>query len=334
MISVLHHALRESLKLWAVRESRLLIGVSGGADSVALLRGLVDLQDEFSFRLAVAHYDHALRTESSEDARWVKELCESLQLPCFSERRPVTSEDQNLPEESARRLRYEFLTKVALAQNCRFVAVAHTADDQVETVFHHLIRGTGLAGLSGIPSERPLTENITLIRPLRNVRRSELVAALAEWNQPFLTDSSNTDRRYTRNRIRHDLLPQLREKLNPQVDEALLRLSVQAMEAQDVIRQLADELLSRASLDVQPCSIRLNRVPFEASPLLVVREALRQLWERGGWPRQNLSFSHLDQLAGMLKTGAPSRVCLPQGVEAICRGSLLELRRDRDNCEL
>ncbi len=329
MTSVIHHALREFLRRKNLRNESLLIGVSGGADSVALLRGLADLSSEFSLRIEVAHYDHALRSDSESDCEWVLQLSHRLGLTFHSQRREVSkSGEERLAEESARRLRYDFLVDVAQKIGARFISVAHTADDQVETVLHHLFRGTGLAGMAGIPEERSLTESVTLIRPLLTVRRAELVIALKEWDQSFLTDSSNVDGLYTRNRIRHDLIPRLREILNPQVDNAVLRFSAQAEEAQEVIVGLASELLDRACLDLQPGSIRLDRHAFESAAAIVVRESLRQLWHRGNWPRQNLSFAHLDQLANMLRNGAPSRISLPHGVEAACRGHLLELRRE------
>jgi len=321
--------LRNAIRRVQVRSASILVGVSGGADSVALLRGFKELAEAESLSLTVAHYDHALRAESQADAEWVQALSDAIGLPCVIERRPAVpvSAEEGISEESARRLRYDFFKETAQSRGCQLVAVAHTADDQAETVFHHLIRGTGLAGLGGIPAQRLLSGDLLLIRPLLTVRRGDLVNALAEWKQEYRTDATNQNLRYTRNRIRHDLLPQLREKLNPQVETALLRLSQQADEAQRVIEELAQERLQQAELHVSSLSIRIRRDPFLTAPVIVVREALRQLWIQAEWPRQALSFSHLDQLASQVKTGEPSRFQLPGGIDCFCRGPLLELRR-------
>ena len=157
-------------------------------------------------------------------------------------RRALLSEDSesrlNVSEESARDVRYVYLQQVATEQHCGFVAVAHTADDQVETLLHHILRGTGLAGLRGMPAEREFGES-RLIRPLLTVRRADVEAYLTAIDQPFRSDATNAEERFTRNRIRHILLPLLRERFNPQVDAALLRLGEQAQDTTRVLHAIA-----------------------------------------------------------------------------------------------
>lgn len=319
--------LRIALNQMSVRGASVVVGVSGGADSVALLLGLHEIAAEFELRLNVAHYDHAVRTDSQDDTDWVKALAAKLDLPFITERGSPIAISPLLAEESARKLRYDFLIKAAKDTDSRWVAVAHTADDQVETVLHHIVRGTGLSGLSGIPEMRDLDGTITLIRPLLNAQRTDLIAALSEWNQPYRVDSTNQESVYTRNRIRNELLPLLREKMNPQVDTALLRLASQAADAQKAIEQIAKSLLADACLNIQPTTVRLDRRPFAQAPVAVIREAIRQSWIQCEWRRQSLGFRHLNQLAEMLQTGSPSQICLPHHIIATCRGSMLELRK-------
>ncbi|SFH63580.1 tRNA lysidine(34) synthetase TilS [Planctomicrobium piriforme] len=344
--SPLSDALQSALTALHIQDAPLLVAVSGGADSVALLLGLCDLRESLRLQLTVAHFDHALRADSAEDAQWVSQLAAGLRVPCIIGRReagdaphprPLSSEyrgeggSEMMPEESARKLRYGFLRQTAKEQGCRYLAVAHTADDQTETVLHHILRGSGLKGLGGIPPQRELDADLTLIRPLLKLRRADLLSALAAWDQTFLTDPTNVELQYTRNRIRHDLLPKLRAEFNPKVDEALERLAIQASDQQAAIEQLARQLLQKAVIDVQPDSIRFNRNEFATMPVAVIREALSLAWQQQSWPRQGLGFQHLDHLASMLVNGTPTKLSLPHGVEAACRGNLLELRKSKRN---
>ena len=178
-----------------LRGASILVGVSGGADSVSLLRGLHALADQAGLRIVAAHLNHGMRPGAAErDAAWAGELCERLGLPIAIESVDVLAhaKDQRLGlEEAARSLRYQFFDRAARQENCTHVAVAHTADDQVETVLHHLFRGTGLAGLRGMLPKRPLSDGLTLVRPLLSIRRAQIEAWLAEIGQDFRTDSTN-----------------------------------------------------------------------------------------------------------------------------------------------
>ncbi len=326
MDDLLRTSVRQSLSELGISDFRLLIGVSGGADSVSLLRAMLELAEELKLTLAVAHFDHAMRPDSAENAAWVQQLATLFGLPCYLGVRsgPISAA---VSEETARQLRYRFLLKTAQEHQFPFIAVAHTADDQVETVLHHLLRGTGLKGLSGIPLSRKLSDDQTLIRPLLQTSRKDVLQALESWQQPYLTDSTNTDERLTRNRIRLDLIPQLKEKFNPQVSDALIRLAKQAAETQELIEHLASDLLSQATLEQGPTAVVLNRKVLKESRPPVLREAFRQVWERAGWPRQNLSAARLETLCQMVRTGSPRRCSLPGNVLVTCRKLVLEFHR-------
>ena len=215
-------------------KKRLLLAVSGGADSVALLRGMLALQQEFHLELAVAHLNHQLRgVDSDNDVRWLNEQCAQLQIKFFSGEQNISAiaaESRTGIEETARKVRYDFLRNIASENNFSHIAVAHHADDQAETVLHHFLRGTGIAGLAGMPFSRKLEEGIQLIRPLLHIRQTEIKNYLQEIDQPFLEDATNQENHYTRNRIRNQLLPLLKEEYNQNIEAALLRLSTQAEE--------------------------------------------------------------------------------------------------------
>jgi len=322
-----------------VRKGKVLIGVSGGADSVALLLGLRHFATERHLQLVVGHFDHAMRNDSAADAQWVKHLCHELGLEARIARRQIAGIEEtsaiggkSVSEESARRDRYEFLKTVASEEKCSWVAVAHTADDQVETVLHHILRGSGLNGLRGIPEVRslkgvPSVGELMLIRPFLNVSRNGIDSFLESLSQSFREDPTNASFDYTRNRLRHVVLPMLRTEFNPRIDQALLQLSQQAMDAQIVINELVGKLFCDAVLDQQPGHVRLQRSLLIAHPSGILRAFFAHLWDIQEWPRQNLGFAHLDQLARMVVTQTPSRHSLPTGITALCREHFFELRQ-------
>jgi tRNA(Ile)-lysidine synthase len=313
----------------------IVLGVSGGADSVALLRAVAMLHCSKS-QIVVAHLDHQLRRESADDAAWVERLTDSLGLPVCIERQDIAAAADRAGtglEETARRCRYDFLARVAEDRNCRWVAVAHTADDQAETVLHQLLRGSGLAGLRGMPQQRPLEpsqgrgERI-LIRPLLNVSRSDVLDFLARLNQQYLIDATNEELAHTRNRIRHELLPLLRQQFNPRVQEALVRLAAQAREAQDLVDELAADLLLSAVSEATPDRVMLNVASLRGARRHLVREALRLLFTRQEWPRRRMGFDAWDRLADLAQTAqAPKSLTLPDGIAARYRRGVLTIER-------
>jgi tRNA(Ile)-lysidine synthase len=260
---------------------------------------------------------------AERDAAWAGELCERLGLPIAVESVDVPgyAKDQRLGlEEAARTVRYQFFDRAARQENCAHVAVAHTADDQVETVLHHLFRGTGLAGLRGMPPKRPLSDGLTLVRPLLSIRRAEIEAWLAEIGQEFRTDSTNADQSRTRSRIRHSVLPGLERELGPQVRDSLLRLAGQASELQSAIEELAATLLEQCVEDETPELVRLDSTVLASQPRHLIREVFVELWRRKSWPRRTMDFDDWDRLAGLVTAGGGAT--LPGGIDARRRGNL------------
>lgn len=352
-------ALRTFLAHHGVGRGRMLIAVSGGADSVALLRGMDLIAGEFELQLMAGHFDHHLREESADDADWVAELCRRSGIECrigepddrdisvgagepvsghqIDDRRQVLpatatalrtdpSPRTETTEERARRQRYAFLHHLARNAGCRWIATAHTVDDQVETILHHIARGSGLKGVQGIPERRELSEDISLIRPLSAVSRTSLMAFLSTIGQDFRTDATNRDPTFTRNRIRHAVLPFLREQLNPRVDEALLRLSAQAKAVQQTLETVADRLLESALLTQRPDGVRIDCKVLADQPPGLVREVFSRLWQRQGWPRRNMSFEHFEKLAQLSATREFAQHSLPGSLQAKRRRDVLEIK--------
>lgn len=307
---------------------RVLLAVSGGADSLALLRATQAISDDLGLELIVAHFDHSLRSESAADAEWVSTLAMSLGIRCVTERGDVKDASEKTGrgiEETARRLRYEFLVRAAERCGAPFVATAHTADDLAETVLFHILRGTGLRGLRGIPPRRRLSRNVTLVRPMLEVTRVEVEDYLQMIGQPFLHDPTNAGLDFTRNRLRNAVLPQLREAVNPRLDDALRRLSRQSNEISQLLTRLAHRELRRTLIESTPGVIRLRsrRLATQAKPL--IRETVALAWRQAAWPRQSMNFEHWDALAHIVVHGG--RRTLPEGTDARRRQGELILRR-------
>lgn len=223
----LRETLRQYFQMYGGRT--LVVAVSGGADSLALLHGLTTRRDELDLTLHVATLDHGIRGEAgAADAEYVRQLAQAWGVACTVGRVDVPKLAQEWKvgiEAAARRARYDFLARVCHELNTSYVVTAHNANDQVETILMHIIRGSGTRGLAGMESAAmPYHSTIRLARPLLNVTRAEIDAYCAEHGIIPRHDETNDDTRYTRNRIRHEVLPLLRQ-INPQVDAALLRLS-------------------------------------------------------------------------------------------------------------
>lgn len=317
---------REFLVQNEVSHQPVVVGVSGGADSVALLLALQNLSLEFRLTLTVAHFDHRIRASSADDAEWVRQLAAQWKLPYEIGRAEDTEASADSREATARQRRYQFLTNVVQQRQAAWLAVAHTRDDQVETVLHHIARGTGLRGLMGIPAIRRLTDASRIMRPLLDVSREDVLTFLAERGQEFRQDETNAQTVYTRNRIRHEVLPYLRKTLNPQIDEALLRLALQTRLAEEALESAAHQILKEAVTDQSPQTVRLKLAALSAVPQAVLTTALVELWTQQAWPRQNMSQSHWLQLAQMLQTGSASGLTLPGRIQASIRGQVLQLQ--------
>lgn len=314
----------------AVLDCRIVVAVSGGADSVALLRGLAQIGSSFRLDLLIAHVNHQLRgTASDSDESWVRRLSEETGVDCCVRKVDVTGraeERSQSIEEAARDARYEVLSEIAAAADAAGIATAHSADDQVETILHHVIRGTGLAGLRGMQPVRQLDIGVNLIRPMLQITRLEIEQWLASIGQEFRTDQSNRDSTFTRNRIRRELLPMLESEFNPQVRKALTALSLQGSEAFQFIRlhaeRLASEILEQASAD----SLRINCRDLDAYERIIVREALHVLWQQSGWPLKHMGFQEWERLAEIALSGGAAT--LPRRIDARRRGALLVITRN------
>lgn len=293
----------------------VVVAVSGGGDSVGLLRGLFDMLlsrgESPARRLVVAHARHDLRDEiegdpAGGDAAFVQQLARDLELPCVVKPlavRQAVSGGEGL-EAAARRLRYDFLRDTAGECGARLVATAHTVDDQVETILHRLLRGTGLEGLCGMPQARELVEGIAVVRPMLAIPAATVRGYLRDVGQIWREDASNADTRHARNLLRHEILPRLEEGAYPGVREAILRLSRQAATAAAgsaaVVEAVLDELVS----DAGGGRVRVRAESLAGRPRDFLASVAAGLWRRTGWPRRDMAARHYEAVGDLLAVAA------------------------------
>lgn len=277
------------------RKARVLVGCSGGADSVALLRLLqgVNQGTFWQWQLIVAHVNHNLRgPESKADHAFTRQLAKQLHLPfrVKSLRLKSTSSSQ-VSENAARKARLAALGHMAAANRCSWIAVAHHADDQAETVLMRLIRGTGVRGIAGMATSRPLGA-ARLVRPLLGFTHQSLREYLQAIGQPWQTDLSNANRQFLRNRIRHELLPLL-TIYQPNIRRTLVRLAENARIADWAITKEAKLLIVLITSSRHPCEYRLAIQPLTRASSAAVAMVLRHLIVAAGGRADQIHHSQL-----------------------------------------
>lgn len=294
---------------------RVVCAVSGGADSMAMLWCLYQLRETLSVSVAAAHFNHRLRgAESERDEAFVRSFCAAHGIELTVESGDVAAyaaQSSLSTEAAARELRYAFLERLPFDK----IAVAHTADDNAETVLHHLLRGSGLRGLCGIPPTRG-----RVVRPLLTVGREDVLAYLRAEGLQWVEDSTNALDDCTRNRLRHRVLPLLKEE-NPNLTERLTAQSALLRADDRYLDALAQELLDRARRDGG-----WHCPTLRGAPDALLRRALRLL-VRQALP-QDVSATHIAALQALLHNPSPSaRLSLPDGWIACRCYDLLQLRQ-------
>jgi len=324
--------LEQNLKRLIVAGQGVLLAVSGGRDSMALLHGMTRLRGDLEIsQVVVAHLDHGLRGEAGRhDAELVRSVCQSLEVPAVISAcgaGQLERASRGSLEEAARIARYEFLQTSARAHGMHLIVTAHHAADQAETVLHNILRGTGLRGLRGIPERRRLSDTVELIRPMLTIRDDAITEYIELHSIEFASDATNNDSRHTRNRIRHELLPLLAAEFNPGVQDSIVRLAEQTQELLQSLDAVAESLLAEAVLERTPEHCRLDVRKLTQQALPVVRHALTVLWIQQNWSRKDMSREHWNRLAAMVLDPPPLSIDLPGGIRAELRGNLLVLQR-------
>ncbi len=313
----------------------VVVGVSGGPDSLCLLHLLWRLRERYNISLQAAHLHHQIRgSDADADAEFVRGIAESWQIPLTIERRdvPALAAKRKLAlEEAARVARYSFLVQVARAVGAADIAVGHNADDQVETVLMHWLRGAGLAGLRGMTpvtwlrdlrldleggAELASASPLRLIRPLLEVPRAEIERYCQEQGLRPRFDRSNLDTTFFRNRLRHELIPLL-ESYNPNIREVIRRSASLIADEYDYLRQALEDVWPTLVIAESQRAILFKLAEWRALPVSLQRSTLREAIHHLRPPLRNINWIHVENALDVLRSGFTGMAAtLPQGLIA------------------
>lgn len=284
----------------------VLVGVSGGPDSVALLHVLAAIADQWSIRLIASYLNHNLRCEAKEEADFVAALCAKLSIPCELGSENVVqyrSLRRISMQGAAREVRYRFYDKVAARYAAQKIALGHHLEDNVESVVIHFLRGTGSLGLSGIPPIR----NGRFIRPLIDRTRHEILSFLDQNRIAYLTDASNSNFKYLRNRIRHDLIPALKEKYNPNIVRQLHHLSVILREEENFWEMTVNTSFRDLTVKKGGDFIALDLEGLRQLHPAVCRRIIRHGLAAIKGDLNSIGFKHIEAVQDLISGLSPSR---------------------------
>ena len=302
LIRTINHTLK-SHNLFP-ENSRILVACSGGPDSMALLYLLQDIATHrhTTYKIGVAIVDHCIRPESKDEVLWLQHQVEELGLPFYSATFdvPRLSKEYKKSEETiGRQVRYQWLNEIAQSEGYDYISVAHHKDDQAESILAHIIRGSGLNGLTGM-SVVQSEYAIPVVRPLLDVTKEDLLAYIGTKHISYCVDSTNEDVRYQRNRIRHRIIPEL-EAVNPAVVDAIVRLGSSVNEDVMVISDLTSRTFDKL-VSIGKDEVRISRRALRQEPLAIQR----RLWQRLVSTIDSdltLTSAHQEQLLDIVNTG-------------------------------
>jgi len=300
----LHSKIQRAIKVRGLfeRNQRLLVGVSGGQDSLCLIRLLLDLQPKWGWCLGVVHCDHRWRVDSQANAVHVQNLAKTWEIPFYLE----TATQSINSEARARNWRYQAFGKIAQIYNYQYIVTGHTASDRAETLLYNLIRGAGSDGLQALTWRRCLDSDLILVRPLLEITRSQVGLFCQQFNLPIWEDVTNQDLQYARNRIRQELVPYLQAKFNPQVELNLAQTAELLQAEVDFLEQAAQKLRQEAmewGVVNGEKYWRLNRPILNQSHIALQRRAMRQVLIQVTSASPN--FEHIEKLIALIT--APNR---------------------------
>lgn len=302
LIRTINHTLK-SHNLFP-ENSRILVACSGGPDSMALLYLLQDIATHrhTTYKIGVAIVDHCIRPESKDEVLWLQHQVEELGLLFYSATFdvPRLSKEYKKSEETiGRQVRYQWLNEIAQSEGYDYISVAHHKDDQAESILAHIIRGSGLNGLTGM-SVVQSEYAIPVVRPLLDVTKENLLAYIGTKHISYCVDSTNEDVRYQRNRIRHRIIPEL-EAINPAVVDAIVRLGSSVNEDVMVISDLTSKTFDKL-VSIDDDEVRISRRALRQEPLAIQR----RLWQRLVSTIDSdltLTSAHQEQLLDIVNTG-------------------------------
>lgn len=313
----------------------IVVGVSGGPDSMTLLNVLINLKENLNLKITVAHINHMIRQEAEEETKYVQNFCKQRDIECFVKREKVEELAKNNKigtEEAGRKLRYSFFEEVLEKVNANKIATAHTANDNSETVLMNIIRGSGTSGLKGI---EPIREN-KFIRPLIECTREEIEEYCEEKKLQPKIDKSNSENIYTRNKVRNMLLPYIKENFNPNIVNSLNRLSELAREenlflekkVEEAYKQvLIEECIGKQAVRVKS-KIILDLKKFNKQDLVIKNRLMLYTIGRVLGTSQNIEKVHIEDLVKLCSNNIGNKYLTPnKNIKVMVKGGIIFFER-------
>lgn len=294
----------------------ILIGISGGADSVALLNVLAELRSNSGLRLIACHVNHGLRKDADADQRFVEKICAQKNIPCRSIKIKIPSKLNDSIEQAARHKRFDALIQTAKKVKATSIALAHHQNDLAETVLMRIIRGTGLQGLQAILPKRTI-KRTTFIRPLINEKRCDIEDFLSEHNIKFRTDPTNKNTKFLRNKIRHKLLNCLTTNYNPNIQETLANLAETTSSDYEYLRGEAAKKFKLIISQKSSTSISLNLKKLSKQHPAIKRLILRMTIEHLKGSTRTITLKHIQHIELLIikKHTKTAQLSLPHGLK-------------------
>jgi len=304
----------ETIKKYNLIENgdKIVVGVSGGPDSICLINLLYDIQSEknIEFKLYVCHINHLIREEAGEDEEFVQKYCEEKQIPFFAKHSKVEELAKDLKigtEEAGRKVRYEFFNEILQKTDANKIATAHTKNDNAETVLMNIIRGSGTSGLKGITAIR---EN-KYIKPLIEISRKEIEEYCIENNLNPRYDKTNNENIYTRNKVRNILIPLIEEKFNPNIIEAIDRLSNLASKENEYLEKVTKETYEKLLIKEEKKEIILNLKGFNKENEVIKSRLILYTIKRLFGQTSGIEKVHIDDIIKLCETNIGNKYLTP-----------------------
>ena len=299
------------------KEDKLVIGVSGGPDSMALLHILLTLQEKEqipSCTLLVAHVNHMLRKEAEEETAYVEEFCRLHEIPCFVKRAKVEELAQKAKmgtEEMGRNIRYQFFEEVREKEKAQKIVTAHHANDNAETVLMNILRGSGTAGLKGIEPIRKNEKNVVFVRPLLNCTKEEIYEYCKEKKLQPKIDKSNQENVYNRNKVRNILIPFLEKEWNPNIVATLNRLSELARQENQYIERQTQKAYEDMVLEEGKDSIVLSLKKWNGQDFVIKSRVIRYTINRLLGTTKDIEKIHIEDIIKLCENNVGNKYLIP-----------------------
>ncbi|MDF2541910.1 MAG: hypothetical protein K0S47_1628 [Herbinix sp.] len=306
-----------------MKGDRIVLGVSGGADSVCLLHVLNEVAKEYMLTLVVVHVHHGIRgQEADQDEYFVKTLCDRMSISYhtfYYDVRKMAQEEGKSEEEMGRKVRYEAFSSICQLEQCNKIAIAHNSNDNAETVLFHLFRGSGITGLTGIAASRKLKSadrDIDIIRPLLCVSRTEIEAYLSEQRFEYRTDSTNLSNDYSRNKLRNQIIPLIREEINLNAVEHINQAAQQLKEIEEYITENCIIEYQKIVKKDDHNSYRILITDLQKEPVILQKGIVRKVLENLGGSLKDMEKKHVDQILSLCNKQVGKQICLPLEIVA------------------